>query len=67
MWEIAAALLERLGQPLGAGSPREVFARIAASVPDYAGLDYRSIGAMGLTVGASAAPAPSAGATPARA
>ena len=46
-WELAAAILERLGQPLGASSPREVFARLAASVPDYAGLDYRAIGPLG--------------------
>jgi len=46
-WELAAAVLERLGKPLGATSPREVFALVAASVPDYGGLDYRSIGATG--------------------
>ena len=47
MWELAAGLLERLGSPLGATSAREVFAKVAASVKDYAGLDYKTIGAMG--------------------
>jgi anaerobic selenocysteine-containing dehydrogenase len=46
-WELAAGLLDRLGQPLGATSPREVFALLAAKVADYAGLDYKAIGAMG--------------------
>jgi predicted molibdopterin-dependent oxidoreductase YjgC len=60
-WELAAGLLERLGQPLGASSAREVFARVTASVKDYAGLDYRTIGALGIVVGA---PAPAAAAGP---
>jgi NADH-quinone oxidoreductase subunit G len=56
MWELAAGLLERVGLPLGATSPREVFAKLTASVEDYAGLDYKAIGAMGHAV----APAPDA-------
>jgi NADH-quinone oxidoreductase subunit G len=47
MWELAALLLKRLGQPLEAASPREVFALLAAAVKDYAGLDYRAVGALG--------------------
>jgi predicted molibdopterin-dependent oxidoreductase YjgC len=46
-WELAEGVLERLGEPLAATSPREVFARLAASVRDYEGLDYRAIGAQG--------------------
>ena len=54
MWSLAAGLLDRLGQPLGASSPREVFARLASSVPGYAGLDYKSIGAQGRALDAAA-------------
>jgi predicted molibdopterin-dependent oxidoreductase YjgC len=46
-WELAAGVLERLGEPIGATSAREVFTRLAASVPDYEGLDHRAIGAQG--------------------
>jgi predicted molibdopterin-dependent oxidoreductase YjgC len=46
-WQLTAALLERLGKPLGATSAREAFGLLAASLPDYAGLDYRSIGSAG--------------------
>jgi NADH-quinone oxidoreductase subunit G len=46
-WELAAGLLQRLGQPLTAATAREVFALVARAVPDYAGLDYRTIGAHG--------------------
>jgi predicted molibdopterin-dependent oxidoreductase YjgC len=46
-WELAAGVLERLGEPLGATSAREVFGHLARSLPDYAGLDYRAIGARG--------------------
>jgi NADH-quinone oxidoreductase subunit G len=46
-WELAAQLLERLGKPLGATTAREVFALVARSTPDYAGLDYRAIGFQG--------------------
>ncbi len=45
--ELAASLLERLGKPLAATSAREVFALVAASTPDYGGLDDRTIGATG--------------------
>jgi NADH-quinone oxidoreductase subunit G len=47
MWSLAAGLLDRLGQPLGASSPREVFARLASSVKGYGGLDYKAIGVLG--------------------
>lgn len=50
-WELAAALLKRLGAPLDAGSARELFARVAESVPDYAGLDFRGLGGSGRVVG----------------
>jgi NADH-quinone oxidoreductase subunit G len=46
-WELAAGILQRLGHPLGAASPREVFALLAKATPGYAGLDYRAIGALG--------------------
>jgi NADH-quinone oxidoreductase subunit G len=46
-WELAAGVLERLGEPLGATSAREVFTVLARAVPDYTGLDYRAIGARG--------------------
>jgi predicted molibdopterin-dependent oxidoreductase YjgC len=49
-WELAEGLLERMGAPLQVTSPRELFARLAASLPDYEGLDYRVIGAQGRTV-----------------
>jgi predicted molibdopterin-dependent oxidoreductase YjgC len=46
-WELAAGLLERLGRPLGATSPRELFALLAGETKDYAGLDYRALGSAG--------------------
>jgi predicted molibdopterin-dependent oxidoreductase YjgC len=46
-WELASALLARLGKPLGAASAREVFALVAKATPDYGALDYRSIGFQG--------------------
>ncbi len=46
-WELAAGVLQRLGQPLTAATAREVFALVAKAIPDYAGLDYRTIGAQG--------------------
>jgi predicted molibdopterin-dependent oxidoreductase YjgC len=46
-WELAAGLLQRTGSPLAATSAREVFARLAQAVPDYAGLDYKLIGSTG--------------------
>jgi NADH-quinone oxidoreductase subunit G len=46
-WQLTGEVLERLGQPLGATSPREVFSLLAASLPDYGGLDYRAIGSAG--------------------
>jgi NADH-quinone oxidoreductase subunit G len=46
-WELAAGVLERLGKPLGAATAREVFALVAKATPDFAGLDYRGVGALG--------------------
>jgi NADH-quinone oxidoreductase subunit G len=46
-WEMAAGLLERLRAPLQAASAREVFALLAASTKDHAGLDYKALGATG--------------------
>jgi predicted molibdopterin-dependent oxidoreductase YjgC len=46
-WELAAELLRRCGGTLAATSARDVFARLAAAVPDYAGLDYRVLGSTG--------------------
>jgi NADH-quinone oxidoreductase subunit G len=60
-WELAAGLLDRLGHPLGATSPREVFAQLAARLEDYAGLDYRTIGEAGKAL-ASPPASPAAGA-----
>jgi predicted molibdopterin-dependent oxidoreductase YjgC len=59
-WELAAGLLERLGKPLGATSPREVFALVAKATADYGGLDYRALGTLGRAL-------PLAGAEPAAA
>jgi NADH-quinone oxidoreductase subunit G len=61
-WELAASLLQRLGKPLGVATPREVFALVAKAVPDYASLDYRSIGPQGraLPLAEGVAPAPEA-------
>jgi NADH-quinone oxidoreductase subunit G len=58
-WELAAGLLQRLGKPLGAGTPREVFALLAKATPDYGSLDYRAIGFQGraLPLAGEAAPA----------
>jgi NADH-quinone oxidoreductase subunit G len=46
-WEMAAGLLQRLGVPLAATSAREVFAILARGVKDFAGLDYKALGATG--------------------
>jgi predicted molibdopterin-dependent oxidoreductase YjgC len=46
-WELVAEVLRRLGTPLGAATPREVFGLLAAAVPDYHGLDYRALGESG--------------------
>ena len=46
-WELSAELLRRCGGTLAATAARDVFARLAAAVPDYAGLDYRALGATG--------------------
>ena len=58
-WELASGLLKRLGKPLEAVSPREIFGLLAKSVAGYAGLDYRAIGPMGVAIpesGLAAAP-----------
>jgi len=54
-WQLTAAVLERLGKPLGATSAREVFSLVAASMPDYASLDYRAIGSGGRALPLAAA------------
>jgi predicted molibdopterin-dependent oxidoreductase YjgC len=60
-WELAAALLGRLGAPLQATSAREVFVEMAKAVPALAGLDHRLVGSSGRQVGeAPAAAAPEA-------
>jgi NADH-quinone oxidoreductase subunit G len=46
-WELTAGLLQRLGRPLTAASPRELFALVAADTKDYGGLDYRALGSAG--------------------
>ena len=46
-WELAAAVLEAFGRPLGATSARELFVRVAAAHADYAGLDYRALAGSG--------------------
>jgi NADH-quinone oxidoreductase subunit G len=46
-WELATSLLQRAGGTLPAQSAREVFAKLAATVPGYAGLDYKLIGSGG--------------------
>jgi NADH-quinone oxidoreductase subunit G len=56
-WELAAALLQRLRRPLGAATPREVFALLAKATPGYASLDYRAIGAQGRPLASPEAPA----------
>jgi NADH-quinone oxidoreductase subunit G len=43
-WELADRILGALGAPLGVASAREVFARLAQIVPDYAGLSHRAVG-----------------------
>jgi NADH-quinone oxidoreductase subunit G len=56
-WDLAAELLRRLGAPLSATSPREVFALLGRSVPDYAGLDYKGLGAGGRALPLAGEPA----------
>jgi NADH-quinone oxidoreductase subunit G len=46
-WELALALLQRLGARPDATSARDVFGLLATALPDYAGLDYKSLGATG--------------------
>jgi NADH-quinone oxidoreductase subunit G len=46
-WELAAGVLDRLGRALDATTARELFVQVAQAVPDYGGLDYRTIGAQG--------------------
>lgn len=46
-WELAGAVLTRLGAPLRATSAREIFAELAAQTPGYVGLDFQSLGSAG--------------------
>jgi NADH-quinone oxidoreductase subunit G len=43
-WELADEILRALGAPLGAASARELFGRLAETVPGYAGLDHKKVG-----------------------
>jgi NADH-quinone oxidoreductase subunit G len=56
-WELAGALLRRLGAPLAATSGRELLVEVARSVPAYAGLDVRALGEGGRVLPADG-PAP---------
>jgi NADH-quinone oxidoreductase subunit G len=56
-WELAAGLLRRLGRPLSASSAREVFAKLAAAVPDYAGLSHKALGGGGVALAPAGAAA----------
>jgi predicted molibdopterin-dependent oxidoreductase YjgC len=49
-WELAGALLRRMGAALAATSARELFAEIAKVVPAYAGLDVRAVGMEGRVI-----------------
>jgi predicted molibdopterin-dependent oxidoreductase YjgC len=46
-WQLAAGALKRLGASFPAATARDVFALLAKSVPDYAGLDFRALGTGG--------------------
>jgi NADH-quinone oxidoreductase subunit G len=46
-WEMAVGLLRRLGAEFTATSAREAFLLLARAVADYAGLDYKTVGAGG--------------------
>jgi NADH-quinone oxidoreductase subunit G len=61
-WELASGILGRLGKPLAASSPREIFGLLAPSA-GYGGLDYKAIGPMGRAIdegGLAVAAAPEA-------
>jgi NADH-quinone oxidoreductase subunit G len=59
-WQLAAFVLTRLGRSLGVAAPREVFALLAKATPDYASLDYRTIGTLGQALPSPEAAAPAA-------
>jgi NADH-quinone oxidoreductase subunit G len=65
-WELVLRLLRKLGKPLAATTPRELFVLLAKSSPDHAGLDYRALGPEGRVIGAPPA-APAAAPAEARA
>ncbi len=60
-WEMTAGLLTRLGETAAVATARDAFARVAAAVPGFTGMDYKSVGWTGKVVGeaeaAAAAPA----------
>ncbi len=58
--ELAAGVLSRLGKPLTAATPREVFALVAKATPGYAGLDYRTTAGQGAALAATGGTAPAA-------
>ena len=53
-WDLAAALLRRLGAPFPATSAREVFGLLAGEEREFAGLDYKLVGATGRVLGTDA-------------
>jgi NADH-quinone oxidoreductase subunit G len=59
--ELATGLLARLGRPLPAVTPREVFALLARATPGYAGLDYRALGGQGVAIAPAVDEAAAAG------
>ncbi len=50
-WDLAAALLRRLGALLAATSAREVFQLLAGEEREFAGLNYKLVGATGRVLG----------------
>jgi predicted molibdopterin-dependent oxidoreductase YjgC len=46
-WELAGALITRLGGPAQPTSARELFLKVAAAVPDLAGADFKALGGQG--------------------
>jgi NADH-quinone oxidoreductase subunit G len=59
--ELSAGLLSRLGKPLSATTPREVFGLVAKATPGYAGLDYRAISSQGVAIAPAGGDATSTG------
>ncbi|MFI5184256.1 MAG: 2Fe-2S iron-sulfur cluster-binding protein [Vicinamibacteria bacterium] len=49
-WELASGLAQRVGSSLGAASAREIFGLLTRSLADYASLDYKALGTMGVAL-----------------